>query len=162
MAKAFFKEDTVPDEGPVLPERPAEPQPITPGGQARLIAERAAIDPADEAQKTRAQILDRILATTRVVEPALLEGGVGFGCEVVVEDARRARRTYTIVGPDEVDAARGRISAESPLGTALLRARAGDSVEWRGAELGIVSVRLSDGSGVHATASDERRARGAT
>ena len=37
---------------------------------------------------------------------------------------------YTIVFPQDVDAARGRISILSPLGTALLGFRAGDVVTW--------------------------------
>lgn len=149
MAKAFFKEDTVPDEGPVLPPRPSELQPITPAGHHRLIEERQRIDPADEATKTRALILDRILATVRVVPPARLEGGVGFGCEVEIEDEAGGRRTYTIVGHDEVDAREGRISAESPLGAALLRRREGESIEiaraGRHDELTIVSIRVPGG-----------------
>ena len=148
MSKAFTNEDTAPDEGPVLPLRPSEPQPITPEGQRRLVEERQRIDPADEATKTRALILDRILATVTVVEPARLEGGVGFGCEVVVEDADGARRTYAIVGPDEVDAKAGRISPESPLGAAMMGRREGESFELARAgrrdELTIVSISLPD------------------
>lgn len=146
MAKAFFKEDTVPDEGPTLAPRPSEPLPLTPAGRARLVAERAAIAPTDEAKLTRRLVLDRILATTYVREPALHEGGAGFGCELVVQDARGARRTYTLVGPDEVDPARGLISEASPLGELLQGRKAGDVVELeRGddvVELTVHSVRL--------------------
>jgi transcription elongation factor GreB len=129
MSKAFFKEDTVPDEGPVIPLRSNEPQPITPAGHRRLIEERRALVPGDEATKTRAVVLDRILASLEVVEPALLDGGAGFGCEIVVEDERGARRVYALVGPDEIDAAAGLITIESPLGRKLLRSRAGDEIE---------------------------------
>ncbi|MBX7192867.1 MAG: GreA/GreB family elongation factor [Sandaracinaceae bacterium] len=146
MAKAFFKEDTVPDEGPTLAPRPSEPLPITMAGRARLAGERAAIDPKDESKHTRRLALDRILATTFVREAALHEGGAGFGCVVEVEDARGKRRTYTLVGPDEVDAARGLISEQSPLGEALHGRKAGDVVEVeRGddvIELVIRSVRV--------------------
>lgn len=129
MSKAFVREDTaVPDE-PLLPARPAEPQPITPDGHARLRAERAALAPGDEATRTRALLLDRILATVEVIPPARLDGGAGFGCSITVEDERGARKTYVLVGPDEVDAAAGRITAESPIGRKLLRAREGDVVE---------------------------------
>jgi len=39
-----------------------------------------------------------------------------------------AERTVTIVGADEVDMARGRVSWLSPIARALLKARAGDVV----------------------------------
>ena len=38
---------------------------------------------------------------------------------------------YTIVNSDEADPAHGRISAQSPVGRALLRARCGDEVRVR-------------------------------
>lgn len=129
MAKAFFKEDTVPDEGPTLAPRPSEPVPITAAGRARLVAERASIDAKDEAKQTRRLALDRILATTFVREASLHEGGAGFGCSVEVEDERGKRRLYTLVGPDEVDPARGLISERSPLGEALVGRKVGDVVE---------------------------------
>ncbi|MBN8615130.1 MAG: GreA/GreB family elongation factor [Deltaproteobacteria bacterium] len=129
MSKAFFKEDTVPDEGPTLAPRPSEPLPLTPAGRERLVAERASIDPKDEAKVTRRLTLERILATTFVREPALHEGGAGFGCDIVVEDPRGVRRTYTLVGPDEVDPAHGLISEASPLGEILLGRKVGDVVE---------------------------------
>lgn len=146
MSKAFLPEDSAADEGPLLPPRPLEPLPITPAGHARLVAERAAIDPADESTRTRALVLDRILATTFVSAPALLDGGAGLGCEIVVADERGQRRTYTLVGPDEVDASAGRITPESPLGRRLLRARAGDTIELERAgrtdELEVIEVRV--------------------
>ncbi len=129
MSKAFFKEDTVPDDGPTLAPRPSEPLPLTPAGRERLVAERASIAPKDDSRTTRRMTLDRILATTFVREPALHEGGAGFGCVIVVEDDKRVRRTYTLVGPDEVDASRGLISELSPLGEALVGRRVGDVVE---------------------------------
>lgn len=129
MSKAFFKEDTVPEDGPAIATRPSEPLPITHEGYARLLAELNAIAKDDEAKKTRALTLKTILATVRVVEPAREDGGVGFGCEVDLEDEDARQRSYRIVGPDEVDARRGLISAESPVGQALMRAREGEEVE---------------------------------
>lgn len=136
--------DTGTEEGPLLPARPSEPQPITPAGHRRLVEERASIVPGDEATRTRALILDRILATVRIVEPALVEGGAGFGCEVTVEDEEGETRVYTLVGPDEVDPAAGRISSASPLGQALRSHREGETIELERAgrtdELTIVAV----------------------
>ena len=129
MSKAFFKEDTVPDDGPAIATRPSEPLPITREGYERLLAELNAIAKDDEAKRTRSLTLKTILATVRIVEAAREDGGVGFGCEVDIQDDDDRARTYAIVGPDEVDALRGRISAESPVGQALMRAREGEDVE---------------------------------
>ena len=146
MSKAFLPEDSAAEPEIVLPPRPAEPQPITPRGRERLRAERAGLDPGDVANRARIAQLDAILRTIEERAPALERGGAGFGCEVIVEDARGARRTYEIVGPDEVDAPAGRISAASPLGRALLGRRAGDDVEvergGRVDELRVVAVRV--------------------
>ena len=53
---------------------------------------------------------------------------VFFGARVSVRSAGGEERTVTIVGADEVDAARGRVSWHSPVARALLKARAGDTV----------------------------------
>jgi transcription elongation factor GreB len=42
-----------------------------------------------------------------------------------------AERSLTIVGADEVDTARGRVSWISPVARALLKARGGDTVALR-------------------------------
>jgi transcription elongation factor GreB len=44
---------------------------------------------------------------------------------------KNAEKEVCIVGVDEVDAARGRVSWVSPIAKALLKARAGDSVTLR-------------------------------
>ena len=145
MSKAFLPEDTAAPEAPVLPVRPPGPLPITPEGHQRLLDARAALTPGDEGTKTRALVLDRILSSVEVIAPARLDGGAGFGCAITVEDGRGERRTYVLVGPDEVDPAVGRISAESPIGRKLLRAREGDSIELqrggRVEELEVLEVR---------------------
>ena len=56
---------------------------------------------------------------------------VFFGATVSVRSAAGVERTLTIVGADEVDAARGRVSWLSPVARALLKARAGDTVTLR-------------------------------
>lgn len=130
------------------PSRPEEPLPITPAGHRRLLEERARIDPDDEGTRTRALVLDRILATVRIVEPELVDGGAGFGCAVTVEDEEGQVRTYTLVGPDEVDPKAGRISSASPLGRRLIGRREGDVVEieraGRKEELTVLRVALGE------------------
>ena len=51
-----------------------------------------------------------------------------FGARVTVRAKSGAERKVTIVGADEVDMARGRVSWLSPIAGALLKARAGDVV----------------------------------
>jgi transcription elongation factor GreB len=53
---------------------------------------------------------------------------VFFGARVGVRSADGVERAVCIVGADEVDPARGRVSWVSPIAKALLRARAGDVV----------------------------------
>jgi transcription elongation factor GreB len=70
---------------------------------------------------------------------------VYFGATVAVVDAEGEERTVTIVGADEFDPARGRVSWISPIAKALLRARVGDVVKLetpRGVEtLEVVDIR---------------------
>jgi len=54
-----------------------------------------------------------------------------FGATATYRDARGTDRTVTIVGIDEVDPARGRVSWISPIAKALLKAREGDVVTLR-------------------------------
>jgi transcription elongation factor GreB len=71
-----------------------------------------------------------------------------FGATVTYRDARGTDRTVTIVGIDEVDPARGRVSWISPIAKALLKAREGDVVTLRtpaGAEeIEVLEVRYPD------------------
>lgn len=53
---------------------------------------------------------------------------VFFGATVTYSDASGQRHTVSIVGTDEVDPARGRVSWVSPVARALLKAREGDVV----------------------------------
>jgi transcription elongation factor GreB len=70
---------------------------------------------------------------------------VFFGATVTYLRANRDRREVTIVGTDELDSGGDRISWRSPLATALLKARAGDTVTLRTPggteELEILDVR---------------------
>ncbi|HEX8918928.1 MAG TPA: transcription elongation factor GreA [Chloroflexota bacterium] len=54
---------------------------------------------------------------------------VGIGKTVVVADETDSEKTYRIVSSHEVNAVQGSISDQSPIGAALMGARAGDSVE---------------------------------
>ncbi len=64
-----------------------------------------------------------------VVDPSTLSGHRAvFGATVTFEDEDGNKKTYQIVGEDEVDAANGKISHRSPVGRALLGKQKGDVV----------------------------------
>ncbi len=70
---------------------------------------------------------------------------VFFGATVALRSAAHGERTVTIVGADEAEPSRGRVSWHSPIARALLKAREGDSVLLRSPagdeELEILEVR---------------------
>jgi transcription elongation GreA/GreB family factor len=149
MSRAFVKE--LDADAPVveLPERPPDPHPnyMTPSGfrasQGRLqalSADRAALLAQGEDLSTTSQVktIERELRHLRqrleravVVNPAEHVGSeVRFGATVTLADEEGGTHAFTIVGEDEVCAARGAISWLSPLARALLGRRTGDRVEW--------------------------------
>ena len=77
----------------------------------------------------RRRFLGRRLAAAEIVDPVkAVSDHVLFGATVTIRDEHCAEKRYAIVGVDEADAARGRISWASPLARALMRAQAGDVV----------------------------------
>lgn len=56
---------------------------------------------------------------------------VFFGATVTVQDEEGDEKIYTIVGVDEIDLARSRISWRSPLARALQKSRVGDIVTFQ-------------------------------
>lgn len=80
----------------------------------------------------RVRFLIQRLESARVVDNAGRETDqVFFGAAVRVRASSGTLRWLTIVGADEVDPARGRVSWVSPIARALLKARAGDVVTLR-------------------------------
>lgn len=71
-----------------------------------------------------------------------------FGATVAYRDARGGEHTVSIVGSDEVDPARGRVSWVSPVARALLKSRAGDLVKVAtplgGEEIEVLEVRYEE------------------
>jgi transcription elongation factor GreA len=53
---------------------------------------------------------------------------VDVGCKVTIQEDQDPVETYFIVGPQEANPAKGRISHNSPIGQALLGHRIGDAV----------------------------------
>jgi transcription elongation factor GreB len=82
---------------------------------------------------SRIRFLTKRLEIAEVVDPTQQKNRdrVFFGATVTYEDASGQERTVTIVGIDEADADRGRVSWISPIARALLKTREGDAVELR-------------------------------
>lgn len=96
---------------------------------------------------SRIRLLTKRLEIAEIVDPGQQKdrGRVFFGATVTYEDGRGQERTITIVGIDEADADRGRVSWISPIARALLKAQVGDAIELRtpaGTEtLEVVAIR---------------------
>ncbi len=77
----------------------------------------------------RLRFLSKRLDELMVVsEPVARDGRAYFGAWVGVEDDAGNETRYRLVGPDETEAERGRISVDSPIGRALLGRRVDEEV----------------------------------
>ena len=171
MNKAFTKEnedDDEPDDTPKLPQ--GLKNYITPAGHQRLKDEfdqlwkverpelvktiTWAASNGDRSEngdyiygKRRLRFLSKRLDNAEVVDPA--QRGecdqVFFGATVTICNSQGEEHTYSIVGMDEADPGRGRISWISPLAKALLKAHEGDVVKLHTPggleELEVVEIR---------------------
>ncbi|MGD9614678.1 MAG: transcription elongation factor GreB [Alphaproteobacteria bacterium] len=81
----------------------------------------------------RIRFLTKRLESAEIVDPSrqTRRDQVFFGATVTYAGSDEAERTVTIVGIDEVDPERGRVSWISPIARALLKAHEGDVVELR-------------------------------
>jgi transcription elongation factor GreA len=100
------------------------------------ISENAEFHAAKERQshiETRIRQLEDKLARAQVIDPSGSDpDAVRFGLTVVLLDAETDEEvTYTLVGEDEADAAKGLISFNSPIARALLGRSVDDAVTVR-------------------------------
>lgn len=81
----------------------------------------------------RIRFLNKRIDNAQVVDPTLQGGNdqIFFGATVTLCWDGGEEQTYTIVGVDEADVARGRISWISPLARTLIKAREGDSLRFQ-------------------------------
>jgi transcription elongation GreA/GreB family factor len=144
MSRAFVKDqdDAYAEQ---LPDRPESGQPnyITPKGlealKARLkamVAEKAAL--GEQAAALRPEFerdipwLEGRIAKAIVLDPKKQKAGeVQFGATVTVVDENDERHRFAIVGEDEAEPTKHRISWLSPLAKALLGSDVGDTVVWK-------------------------------
>jgi len=81
----------------------------------------------------RIRFLNKRLENVQVVDPVLQGDNdqIFFGATVTIRFDDEPEQTFSIVGMDEADASKGRISWISPLARALLKAREGDECCFR-------------------------------
>ena len=98
------------------------------------LSENSEYDAAKQEQAiihARIAELDEMIKNAKVIDESQIDHTrVSVGSTVVVHNVERNRDfTYHIVGSYETDPENGKISDSSPIGSALLGARAGDEVE---------------------------------
>ena len=77
----------------------------------------------------RVRFLSKRLDAAVIVDPLKITSEkIQFGATIEVTDEDGKDRRFTIVGVDEVDTAKGRISWQSPIGKTLLGKKEGDEV----------------------------------
>ena len=175
MSKAFVRESGEDESPRAEPPPPPARNYISPAGYARLKAELKQLVESErpEVVKTvawaaaqgdrsenadylygkkrlreidrRVRFLIKRLEAAQVVESAGRDSDqIFFGSTVRIK-GKSGERRLTIVGVDETDGAKGRVSWISPVAKALLKARAGDKVVLRTPggreELEILEVR---------------------
>ena len=146
MSRGFVKEDDQ-EEIPMVPPRADLPEGVanyvTRVGMDELLAERqmlvnekSKLDNSNENEKriasnlinAKLQLLDNRISTARIVE--LNEqtlGEIRFGATIRLKiEANKKIQTFQIVGVDEANFSRGKISFTSPLAKALINKKAGD------------------------------------
>jgi transcription elongation factor GreB len=79
---------------------------------------------------SRMHFLSTRIESARVVNPAEQRSEcILFGATVTIEDENEKQFTYQIVGIDEVDVPKGKISWKSPLGASLIKRKTDDFVD---------------------------------
>ena len=169
MSRAFVKEGDDELSAGELPERPLSDHPnyVTPRGLGLLHArlkelqgERDRLTAEDDPMAMQKLLeIKRDLRyyqaqadRAKVVDPAgQPQDGGHFGATVTIREPDGKQHAFHIVGDDEADVTSGRISWASPLASAMIGARVGDTVVWRRpagpVEVEIVAIRYAADGG---------------
>ena len=83
----------------------------------------------DAARKAQAEMEGEIAEIEAKLRLAKIIHEVTVTCAEIIDGKEQLCKTYTIVGTSEADLSRGRISDESPIGSALIRSKQGEIVE---------------------------------
>jgi transcription elongation factor GreB len=147
MSRGFVKEDDQ-EEIPIVPQRAYLPDGVTnfvtQAGMDQLLAEKQClINERDNLSITnenekrialnyinaKLHLLDNRIAEARVVNPdEHPQNEISFGAIVTLKTEGSGTQTFQIVGVDEADISKGKISFLSPLAKSLINKKAGDKV----------------------------------
>ncbi|MDF1558981.1 MAG: GreA/GreB family elongation factor [Bacteroidales bacterium] len=148
MSRGFVREGDQ-EEVPMVPQRAYLPEGVpnfvTRNGMEELLAEKEALiqerenlNIANENEKRLAinfikaklQLLNNRIAEARIVEPEEQQKNeVTFGATVTLKNATSGKiQTFQIVGVDEADIARGKVSFISPVARALINKKVGERI----------------------------------
>ena len=83
----------------------------------------------DAARKAQAEMEGEIAEIEAQLRSAKIIHETTVTCVEILNGVEQPKKTYTIVGTAEADLASGRISDESPVGAALIKAQQGQTVE---------------------------------
>jgi transcription elongation factor GreB len=146
MSRGFVKEDDQ-EEVPIVPQRPYLPEGVTnfvtPFGMNQLLAEKEMLlneknnlNDADENEKrislnyinSKLQLLNNRIAEAKIVnlneQP---QNEIRFGAMITVNmGASKNIQTFQIVGVDEADISKGKVSFISPIAKLLMNKKIGD------------------------------------
>ena len=153
MSRAFVKD--IEDQPIELPDRAVSPHRnlVTEAGLAEMdaavgrfaAAHRTAIDKGDlqaaAAALREARYWRTRRATAEVVKPPAANDHVSFGMTVILRRNDGREQSFQIVGEDEADPSRGKVSYVSPLARAVMAQRVGATVEIAGQEAVILGIR---------------------
>ena len=90
----------------------------------------------------RSRFLSKRIELSIVVDPTRIKNEkVQFGATVTIEDEEGNEKTISIVGVDEIDTKKNRISWRSPLGSSLIGFQVGDTIDVRVPQ-GLVSYEI--------------------
>jgi transcription elongation factor GreB len=148
MSRGFVKEDDQ-EEVPMVPQRAFLPDGITnfvtPEGMNLLLAEKQqltdeknSLGNTNENEKrialnfinAKLQLLNRRIAEAQIVNPGEQpQDEIRFGASVTIRAAESKKsQTFRIVGVDEADISKGKVSFLSPVSKALINKKTGDRV----------------------------------
>ena len=146
MSRGFVKEDDQ-EEIPMVPPRADLPEGVTnyvtQVGMTELLAEKqllvnekSKLDSSNENEKrialnhinAKLQLLDNRIATAQIVKLNVqAKDEIRFGAVIKLKiEANLSIQTFQIVGVDEADISKGKISFTSPLANVLINKKNGD------------------------------------
>ncbi|MCR5595327.1 MAG: transcription elongation factor GreA [Lachnospiraceae bacterium] len=110
------------------------------------LSENAEYDAAKDAQRdneSRIEELEKILKNVEVVDEDEIDlETISIGCQVRILDKElKEELEYKIVGSKEADPLKGKISNESPVGSALLGHKVGDTVKVE-TQVGVIAYKV--------------------